>query len=136
MINSIAAAAAAAATAAAASAAATAAAASIGTKIQLRAQEASDGPQSGRKGQRSGQWAGQEQGSGGRSDRWSSGTTKGDDDEVSQRAAFREASLRWHPDKFVQRFGEALAAVDRDRTLARVQAIAQELNRTWSERRE
>lgn len=55
--------------------------------------------------------------------------------DAAQRAAFREASLRWHPDKFVQRFGEGLAPADRERTLARVQSIAQELNGAWSGRK-
>jgi len=56
--------------------------------------------------------------------------------DAAQRAAFWEASLRWHPDKFLRRFGEALAPADRERTLARVQAIAQELNGAWSERKQ
>ncbi|KAK9813272.1 hypothetical protein WJX72_011743 [[Myrmecia] bisecta] len=36
--------------------------------------------------------------------------------------------LRWHPDKFMARFGKRLLAAERDRILARVQAISQVLN--------
>ncbi len=48
-------------------------------------------------------------------------------DSVDRRA-HRVATLRWHPDKFEQRFGSAIAAADRVRILQRTQEICQGLN--------
>ena len=48
-------------------------------------------------------------------------------DAEARRRAVREALRRWHPDKFGQRFGARLAAVDRDRILERVKAVSQAL---------
>lgn len=45
-----------------------------------------------------------------------------------QRRRLRTELVRWHPDKFVARFGRRLAAQDRDRILARVARTAQQLN--------
>ncbi|PRW57890.1 NF-kappa-B inhibitor 1 isoform A [Chlorella sorokiniana] len=45
-----------------------------------------------------------------------------------QRRRLRTELVRWHPDKFVARFGRRLAAEDRDRILARVARTAQQLN--------
>mmetsp|Transcript_44570 Transcript_44570/g.115900 ORF Transcript_44570/g.115900 Transcript_44570/m.115900 type:complete len:263 (-) Transcript_44570:227-1015(-) len=40
------------------------------------------------------------------------------------RSAFKVASLRWHPDKFSQIFGEKLAPADKDAIMERVEQIA------------
>ena len=45
-----------------------------------------------------------------------------------RRRAHRLATLRWHPDKFEQRFGSAMAAADRGRILQRTQDVCQGLN--------
>jgi len=39
-------------------------------------------------------------------------------------ADFKELSLFWHPDKFVQRFGGSLAPTDKERILKRVTEVA------------
>lgn len=45
-----------------------------------------------------------------------------------QRRAFRQASRRWHPDKFVARHGSRIAAADRPTVMAAVQALMQDIN--------
>ena len=48
---------------------------------------------------------------------------------VSERkAAFRVASLRWHPDRFVQNFGGVLADADREEIMGRVTEVSQTIN--------
>jgi len=53
--------------------------------------------------------------------------------DTVHRRAHRLATLRWHPDKFEQRFGSAIAAADRVRILQRTQEICQGLNDMRSE---
>ena len=48
--------------------------------------------------------------------------------DSTQRRAHRVATLRWHPDKFEQRFGSAIVVADRERVLQRIQEICQGLN--------
>jgi hypothetical protein len=45
-----------------------------------------------------------------------------------RKQAFRAASLRWHPDKFVGSFGARLVAGERDAILARVTEVSQAIN--------
>jgi NF-kappa-B inhibitor-like protein 1 len=45
----------------------------------------------------------------------------GDDRDATKRA-HRAFFVRWHPDKFIQRFGRALVERDRDRIIARASA--------------
>ena len=117
--------------------AAAAAASRNGPNRQQDGHVAPGGPQPNKnsqwESQQRGEWGSQQQDLNINRKLWDSGRTKGDDG-ASERAAFREANLRWHPDKFVQRFGGSLVEADRERTLARVQGIAQELNSAWSER--
>ena len=49
----------------------------------------------------------------------------------AQRRAYARACLRWHPDKFVARWGPRLEPADRGRILERVQALSQGLNEAW-----
>jgi NF-kappa-B inhibitor-like protein 1 len=57
---------------------------------------------------------------------------RGQDATVSERKqAFRAASLRWHPDKFVQKYGPRLHDTDRDEILERVTATFQLVNETY-----
>ena len=51
---------------------------------------------------------------------------------VAHKRAFRKANLRWHPDKFMHRFGKALDARDAARIEARTQEISQAINEAWS----
>lgn len=44
------------------------------------------------------------------------------------RTAFRQASRRWHPDKFEARFGPRIAAEDLTAVMAGVQALMQGIN--------
>ncbi|EFN57300.1 hypothetical protein CHLNCDRAFT_143906 [Chlorella variabilis] len=44
-----------------------------------------------------------------------------------QRRRLRTELIRWHPDKFVSKFGRRLAPADRERVLARVNAVSQQL---------
>ena len=41
-----------------------------------------------------------------------------------ERRALRSEMLRWHPDKFGARLGRSVRAEDRERTVARVNAVA------------
>ena len=60
---------------------------------------------------------------------------RGEDATSAERKqAFRAASLRWHPDKFVQRFGDALHDGDREEILERVTATFQLVNETYHDR--
>ena len=47
--------------------------------------------------------------------------------------AFKRASLRWHPDKFVGKFGAKMAEAHREAVLHRVKGITQEVNRSFSD---
>jgi DnaJ-class molecular chaperone len=44
------------------------------------------------------------------------------------KSALRKLQLRWHPDKWAQRFASRLAPDDADRVLKRVNQIAQIVN--------
>ena len=50
------------------------------------------------------------------------------------RRAFRAASLHWHPDKFLSRFGASMAEADKSAVMARVHVICQSINEQWRER--
>jgi hypothetical protein len=41
--------------------------------------------------------------------------------------------MRWHPDKFQQRFGARLREGDRERVLERVRVVSQAVNQRWSQ---
>mmetsp|Transcript_14411 Transcript_14411/g.40674 ORF Transcript_14411/g.40674 Transcript_14411/m.40674 type:complete len:245 (+) Transcript_14411:864-1598(+) len=49
------------------------------------------------------------------------------------RQAYHKASRRWHPDKFLNRFGHLLALDASEEVLARVNSISQQVNREWQE---
>lgn len=49
-------------------------------------------------------------------------------EEAAKKAAFRRAVLRWHPDKFAGRLGGRVPAHQQTAVMARVQALAQDLN--------
>ena len=50
------------------------------------------------------------------------------DAAAALRCAFREAARRWHPDRFMSRFGPALAEEDRAAVVERVNHFAAALN--------
>lgn len=50
-----------------------------------------------------------------------------------RKAAYRAASLRWHPDKFVQSFGSRLVPEEREKILKRVTEVAQAVNSIYQE---
>lgn len=50
------------------------------------------------------------------------------------RRAFRAASLHWHPDKFLSRYGASMAEADRAAVMARVHLICQSINEQWRQR--
>ena len=52
---------------------------------------------------------------------------------AERKAAFRAASLRWHPDKFVQSFGGLLVAEEREAILQRVTEVSQAINSLYQE---
>ena len=53
---------------------------------------------------------------------------------AAHKRAFRKASMRWHPDKFIHRFGRRIPdAAVRDAVTSRVQQIAQGVNTAWEE---
>ena len=41
----------------------------------------------------------------------------------------RQQQIRWHPDKFLQRFGAHIAAADKDEIMKRVTELSQKLNK-------
>ena len=45
-----------------------------------------------------------------------------------ERKRIRTELLRWHPDRFANKFGTRLRASDRDRVLERVKQVSQMLN--------
>ena len=47
---------------------------------------------------------------------------------AERRQAYRAASLRWHPDRFVQGFGNALCDDEREAILQRVTQVSQAVN--------
>jgi hypothetical protein len=47
---------------------------------------------------------------------------------AERKKAFRNASLRWHPDKFLQSFGGRLDEAERDAILQRVTEVSQAIN--------
>ena len=47
--------------------------------------------------------------------------------------AMKKYVLRWHPDKFQQKYGPRLAASDRDRILDKVKAVSQAVNAQWAQ---
>lgn len=52
-----------------------------------------------------------------------------DRDSEEYRKYLRDQQVRWHPDKFLQRFGSHLVHSDRDRIMARVTLLSQSLNK-------
>ena len=57
------------------------------------------------------------------------------DPQRALRHAYAQACLRWHPDKFMARFGACLQPDDRERVLQRVQGVAQQLTSAWAQLR-
>mmetsp|Transcript_35602 Transcript_35602/g.67149 ORF Transcript_35602/g.67149 Transcript_35602/m.67149 type:complete len:451 (+) Transcript_35602:262-1614(+) len=49
----------------------------------------------------------------------------------AEKRIYRKLTMRWHPDKFQNRYGSGLAAADHERILNRVKDISQILNRAW-----
>jgi len=44
---------------------------------------------------------------------------------------YRKATLRWHPDKFIGKFGKLMAPADEERIMNDVKNISQAINRAW-----
>lgn len=44
---------------------------------------------------------------------------------------YRQAALRWHPDRFMSKFGARLLDSDKETILQRVKEISQDLNQSW-----
>ena len=57
-------------------------------------------------------------------------------DEALLKVCFKAVSRRWHPDKFVARYGSALGAADRQRVLDRVMRISQAINAEYTSEQE
>jgi len=51
---------------------------------------------------------------------------------VAHRRAFRKAQLRWHPDKFMHRFGKCTRESDTAAILAKLQELGRAINDAWS----
>ena len=49
-----------------------------------------------------------------------------------RRQAYRKASLRWHPDKFTQAFGQLLRVSEREAVMQRVKTTSQALNALYA----
>ncbi|CAM9582207.1 unnamed protein product, partial [Scytosiphon promiscuus] len=56
------------------------------------------------------------------------GVNEGDSSDV-KKAALRAASLRWHPDKFMSKYGPSIASEDRSRIAKDVQATMQRITK-------
>ena len=50
-------------------------------------------------------------------------------DSSDYKKYLREQKIRWHPDKFLQRFGTHLLAADKERIMSRVTELSQKLNK-------
>ena len=57
-----------------------------------------------------------------------------DDHHNLTRCRVRMAMIRWHPDKFQQKFGTKLCKIDRDRILQKVKECSQEINALRNEK--
>lgn len=55
---------------------------------------------------------------------------------VAHKRAFKKAHLRWHPDKFLHKFGRALGPGASERVEERVREISQAINESWSKIKE
>ena len=54
---------------------------------------------------------------------------------VERKKAYHTAAMRWHPDKFTQRFGSRLTEKDREQVLERVKGIYQSLQEEFARHR-
>ena len=52
-----------------------------------------------------------------------------------RRLAYRAASLRWHPDKFIQGFGAQLVPAEREAVLKRVTEVSQAINAIFQQQK-
>ena len=52
-------------------------------------------------------------------------------EEVEVRSQYKRLAMRWHPDKFLARFGGALKESEREAILDRVKGIQQSVNNTY-----
>jgi DnaJ-class molecular chaperone len=57
-------------------------------------------------------------------------TEQGHKDDVAKKV-YRKATLRWHPDKFIGKFGKLMAPADEERIMNEVKNISQAINRAW-----
>ena len=55
--------------------------------------------------------------------------------KVERKKAYHTAAMRWHPDKFTQRFGSRLTGQDREQVLERVKGIYQSLQEEFARHR-
>lgn len=53
--------------------------------------------------------------------------------KAERKKAFRELSLRWHPDRFLQSFGSRLHEEDREAILSKVTEVSQAINALFQE---
>ena len=60
----------------------------------------------------------------------------GGEPALDLKGVYRAASLRWHPDKFLHKFGGRVDLADLDAVCARVQGVAQTVNHAWDELRQ
>ncbi|KAK3286082.1 hypothetical protein CYMTET_6343 [Cymbomonas tetramitiformis] len=54
-----------------------------------------------------------------------------DRNEQTEKKAYRKATLRWHPDKFQNKFGTLLLEKDKERILQKVKDVSQVINMSW-----
>ena len=52
-------------------------------------------------------------------------------EDVEIRSQFKRLAMRWHPDKFLSRFGSSLKETEREAILDRVKGIQQGVNNTY-----
>lgn len=70
---------------------------------------------------------------------WPPGSTPSDADAAAlmlpsgSKKALKKYVMRWHPDKFQQRYGPRLCESDKERILDRVKAVSQAVNQKWSQ---
>ena len=60
----------------------------------------------------------------------------GGEPALDLKGVYRAASLRWHPDKFLHKFGGRVDLADLDAVCARVQGVTQTVNHAWDELRQ
>lgn len=63
---------------------------------------------------------------------WLGDDSQGSNEDAEIRAQYKRLAMRWHPDKFLARYGAALREAEREVILERVKGVQQSVNQTYN----